>query len=232
MDRKSNNIRQLPEDERPYEKCERCGAAALSDAELLAVIIRSGTKEENVLDVAHALLNMNPGIPGLEGILRGKAEDFRKISGIGRVKAIQISAAVELARRFSRLVYRQGEIIDSPQKAAEYYMTHMAWLDHEELHIMMLDTRNRLIGEEMLTSGTVNRTLIDPRDIFIRALKDSAAGIIMVHNHPSGDPVPSQDDISATIRVRDAGRLIGIQLIDHIIIGGGVYRSLCSEGNL
>ena len=111
-------------------------------------------------------------------------------------------------------------------------MTGMAGLDHEELHIMMLDTRGGLIGEEMLTSGTVNRTLIDPRDIFIRALKDNAAGIIMVHNHPSGDPVPSRDDIDATIRVRDAGRLIGIALIDHIIIGGGTYTSLCSEGNL
>ena len=232
MDRNNKTIRQIPADERPYEKCERSGAAALSDAELLAVILRSGTRDDNVLDVARALLTMNPNTQGLEGIVRSSTEDFQKVSGIGPVKAIQISAAVELARRISRLAYRPGEIIDCPQKAADYYMTGMAGLDHEELHIMMLDTRGGLIGEEMLTSGTVNRTLIDPRDIFIRALKDNAAGIIMVHNHPSGDPVPSRDDIDATIRVRDAGRLIGIALIDHIIIGGGTYTSLCSEGNL
>ena len=223
-------MKDLPKEERPYERLEKYGAGALSDAELLAIIIRSGAQGRKAIDTAYALLNIDERYPGLEGLVRLRADSLKKISGIGRVKAIQIEAVCELAGGISRIPFSRGQILESPSKAASYYMTSMRGLTQEELHIMMLDTGGALIGEQRLTVGTVNASLIDPRDIFICALRGGAVSIILVHNHPSGSLTPSRQDIESTRRVCEAGKLLGIELFDHLIIGNMNYLSLREAG--
>ncbi len=231
-ERKHLTMKDLPETERPYEKCEKRGAESLSDAELLAIIIKSGTKGEKAMDVACELLNMDPVHPGLEGLLHLGKGDFRKLRGIGRVKSIQLMAVCELARRLTRTGFKKGYVFRTPQSIADYYMAYMSCLKQEEVHVMMLDTKQRMISECLLTKGTVNASLIVPREIFIHALQENAVGIVLVHNHPSGDDTPSREDLAATERVRAAGEIVGIRLVDHIIIGGGHYTSLCSNWHL
>jgi len=228
----SYTMKDLPESERPYEKCESCGAASLSDAELLAIILRTGAKGKKAIDTACELLNIDDRFPGLEGLARLDRASFTGVSGIGRVKALQLEAVCELARRISRIRYKEREVFDSASLVAEYYMTTMRDLRQEELHIMMLDTRNSLIREKCLTVGTVNASLIDPREIFITALENRAVSIILVHNHPSGNVSPSEQDLDSTKRVRESGRLIGIALLDHLIIGNMNYISLRESGYL
>lgn len=231
-ERKHLTMKDLPETERPYEKCEKRGAESLSDAELLAIIIKSGTKGEKAMDVACELLNMNPAHPGLEGLLYLGKSDFRQLRGIGRVKSIQLMAVCELARRLTRTEFKKGFVFRTPQAIADYYMAYMSCLKQEEVHVMMLDTKQRMISECLLTKGTVNASLIVPREIFIHALQENAVGIVLVHNHPSGDDTPSREDLAATERVRAAGEIVGIRLVDHIIIGRGHYTSLCSNWHL
>lgn len=228
-EKKYLTMKELPETERPYEKCERRGAESLSDAELLAIIIKSGTRGEKAMDVACELLNMNPAHPGLEGLLHLGDSDFRKLRGIGRVKSIQLMAVCELARRMTRIDFKAGYEFRTPQAIADYYMASMSRLKQEEVHVMMLDTKQRMISECLLTKGTVNASLIVPREIFIHALRENAVGIVLIHNHPSGDDTPSREDLAATERVRAAGEIVGIRLVDHIIIGGGHFTSLCSN---
>lgn len=220
-------MKELPVTERPYEKCEKNGAETLSDAELLAIVIKTGTSGEKVMDLAVQLLNLNPACQGLEGIMRLNMKDFQRIRGIGRVKSVQLAAVCELARRMTRIQFRESYIFDTPQSVADYYMAYMCHLKHEEVHVMMLDTKQHMICECLLTKGTVNASLIAPREIFVQALKADAVGIVLVHNHPSGDDTPSREDLAATEKVRCAGDLVGIRLIDHIIIGNGRFTSLC-----
>ncbi len=225
-------MKELPVTEQPYEKCEKNGAESLSDAELLAIIIKSGTKGEKAMDVAYALLNMNARYPGLEGLLRLQPGDLRGIKGIGRVKAIQLMAVCELAKRLTRTEFTTGFVFGSPGTIADYYMAYMRQLPQEELHVMMLDIKNRMISEKLLTKGTISASMIDAREIFIHALKENAVGIVLVHNHPSGDDTPSREDLAATKQVQAAGELIGIRLVDHIIIGNRHFTSLREKGHL
>lgn len=231
-ERRYLTMKELPESERPYEKCEKRGAEGLSDAELLAIIIKTGTKGEKAMDVACELLKLDPSHPGLEGLLHLESSDFRKLRGIGRVKSIQLMAVCELARRLTRIEFKEGYVFTTPRAIADYYMAYMSRLKHEEVHVMMLDTKQRMISECLLTKGTVNASLIAPREIFIQALRENAVGIVLIHNHPSGDDTPSREDLAATERVRAAGEIVGIRLIDHIIIGGGHFTSLCSNWHL
>ena len=222
-------MKELPVTERPYEKCEKNGAGMLSDAELLAIVIKTGTRGDKVMDLAVQLLNLNPSCQGLEGIMSLDIQDFQKIRGIGRVKAVQLAAVCELSRRMTRIRFRRDYVFETPQSIADYYMAYMCHLKHEEVHVMMLDARQHMISECLLTKGTVNASLIAPREIFIHALKANAVGIILVHNHPCGDDTPSREDLAATEKVRCAGDLIGIRLLDHIIIGSGHFTSLCGS---
>lgn len=228
-ERKRMTMKDLPVTEQPYEKCEKNGAESLSDAELLAIIIKSGARGEKAMDVAYALLAMDEAHPGLEGLLHLNGGDFRKLKGIGRVKSIQLMAVCELARRLTRTEFKEGYVFSTPKSIADYYMAYMSHLKQEELHVMMLDTKHRMISESLLTRGTVNASLIVPREIFIHALRENAVGIVLIHNHPSGDDTPSREDLAATERVRAAGEIVGIRLVDHIIIGNGRYTSLCGN---
>lgn len=216
----------LPGDaERPYERCTSYGPGVLTDAELIAVILRTGTAGRDAVDVANEVLARVPQGTNLAGLYRMKTEDFRGISGIGKVKAVQLSCIGELARRMSREQARMNMDVENPASVAEYYMERLRHSEQEHVICMMLDTRCHMIGDETITIGTCNGSLLSPREVFISALRQHAVNIILIHNHPSGDPEPSEADCIVTERVRKAGMVLDIRLHDHIIIGDRRYYS-------
>ncbi len=221
-------MKQIPERERPYEKCEREGAAALSDTELLAVLLRSGTKGENALTLSQRILSGSEGI-GILGLHQFRLNRLRKIRGIGRVKSIQLSCIAELAKRLSKASYSEGVSFDKPASIAEYYMEEMRHKRQEVMKLLMLNSKSRLVGETDISKGTVNASVVTPRELFIEALEKNAVFIILLHNHPSGEVTPSREDLLVTERIKKAGALIGIDLLDHIIIGNNRYLSFCEQ---
>ncbi|MCT4688920.1 RadC family protein [Vallitalea sp.] len=221
-------VKDLPLSERPYEKLEACGPGVLSDAELLAIIIRSGSKKERSIELAQRILGIKK--QGIRGIYELSLEDLQKVSGIGRVKSIQIKAIAELSKRISKNNAVTKLKISSPGTIASIFMEELRYLKQEHLKIVFLDTKNQIISDKFLTVGTVNASLINPREVFIEALKHNAVHVILLHNHPSGDPTPSREDILITKRIINAGDIIGIKLLDHIIIGDGNYISLKEQG--
>lgn len=208
----------------PYEKCLRYGAQALSDKELLAVIIRSGTKNRNCLDIADDLLKAS-GTYGILGIKHLGLNSLRKIEGIGEVKAIQLLCIAELSLRISRASRRDIVYFNDADAIASYCMDELRHLDTEQLRVLMLDSRCGLLHEMTLSMGTGNKTILSQRELFKEALEHNAQYVIILHNHPSGDPNPSKDDVEATTLIKDSGILLGIPLLDHIIIGDGRYYS-------
>lgn len=227
-------IRELPKSERPYEKCIHEGAGALSDGELLAVILRSGTKGSSSLSLANEILNtmQQSSYPGLLGILHSSLSDLMKIRGIGKVKAVQLKCIGELSKRIATSAARTQLCFDRPVSVAKYYMEQLRHEEQELMICMMLDSKNHLLGEQLLTRGTVNATLITPREVYMEALRYHAVCLILIHNHPSGDPHPSQCDAEVTERMFQAGELLGIRLLDHIIIGDQKYFSFQERGIL
>jgi len=221
-------VKEMPLTERPYEKLEKFGPSVLSDAELLAIIIRSGTKNARSIDLAQHVLSLNTR--GLAGIHQLSLKELQKVPGIGRVKAIQIKAIAELSTRISKNHALNKIQINSPGSIASIYMEEMRHLQQEHLKIVLLDTKNNIISDKTISIGTVNASLINPREVFIHALKNGAVNVILLHNHPSGDPTPSREDISVTKRMVEASNIIGIELLDHIIIGDGYYTSLKEKG--
>lgn len=220
----SNTIREIPGAERPYEKCVSRGAASLSDAELLAVLLRTGTRGENAVGLAEKILYQNGG-RGLLEIHHISMEKLMRIKGIGKVKAVQICCLSELAKRLARTDASKALDFASPGTIAEYYMEDLRHEKQEKLKLLMLNSKAKLVGESEMSKGTVNASLITPRELFIEALDREAVSIIILHNHPSGDPSPSRDDVLLTRRIREAGSIIGIELLDHIIIGNNCYIS-------
>lgn len=226
------NIKDVPVNERPYEKCFINGPEYLTDSELLAVILRTGTKGISAYDLSARLLKGADEKENLLSILHLSKEQLLKIKGIGKVKAVQIMCIGELAKRISSASARSGIRFKCPASIADYYMEQMRHLEQEQLVVMYFDTKCRLIKDKILTTGTVNQSLISSREIFVEALKCNAVNIVLIHNHPSGDCVPSRDDCSVTKKIKEAGKLIGINLIDHIIIGDRKYTSLKEAGIL
>ena len=221
----SYKMKEMSEDERPYEKCLRYGAAHLSDTELLAVLLRTGTKGLNSLELAQKILQAPSGEEGILNIHHLTLQKLKNIKGIGTVKAIQILCLSELAKRLAKKSAKEGLVFSLPSTIAEYYMEELRHQKQEQMKLLMLNTKTKLIGETDISKGTVNASLISPRELFIEALNVGAVSIILLHNHPSGDPTPSESDILLTKRVKDAGDLIGITLLDHIIIGNNCYIS-------
>lgn len=222
-------MKDLHKDDRPYEKCLQTGAASLSDAELLAVILRTGTKGMNSLELAKSLLHECENEEGILNIHRLTLEKLKTIKGIGKVKAIQILCLSELTKRLSKAKAKEGLIFSQPSTIAEYYMEEMRHQKQEIMKLLMLNTKSKLVGETNISKGTVNSAIISPRELFIEALAKEAVSIILLHNHPSGDPAPSNNDIMLTKRVKDAGALIGVELLDHIIIGNNCYVSFLEQ---
>lgn len=216
----------MVEQERPYEKCMRFGASNLTDIELLAVLLRTGTRGENSLGLAEKLLHPAFSQEGILNIHQWTLEQLMQVKGIGKVKAVQILCLSELAKRLSKANAQAGLNFTTPSSIAQYYMEDMRHGRRESMKLLLLDTKTRLIGETDISKGTINSAIISPRELFVEALKVNAVSIILLHNHPSGDPQPSEADIMITRRVFEAGILIGIELLDHIIIGNNCFISM------
>ncbi|MFL0195767.1 DNA repair protein RadC [Clostridium sp. WILCCON 0269] len=222
-------IMDLPVNERPRERLFRYGPEALSNSELLAVILGTGTKGENIVSLSNRIIKNNGG---LNGVFNSNLEDFTSVSGVGKAKAAKILAVVEMSKRFKS--YRDGDNykIRNPKDAAMLVMEEMRGLKQEYLKVVMLNTKNVVIEIKNVFMGSLNSSIIHPREIFYYAIKKNSASIIVCHNHPSGDPSPSDEDVNVTFRLKKCGEILGIQLVDHIIIGGGIFISLREKGIL
>ena len=209
-------IREMPEGERPRERLKERGAAALSDAELVAILLRTGMKGVSAVQMSHQLLRE---FRSLDELARTPLETIAKIKGVGETKAIQLKAAFELARRLSGSSQGKPRIVSSPEEAAAVVREDMRVLDREEFRVLLLNTKNALIKKCEVSRGSLNASIVEPREVFKDAIAASAASMILVHNHPSGDPTPSAEDISVTKRLVKAGDLLNISVLDHIILG-------------
>lgn len=216
-------MKELPSQDRPYEKCMQYGPGVLSDSELISVIIRTGTSGEKSTDLAGRILSAGPD--GLLNLIRMSLEDLMKIHGVGRVKAVQLKCAGELAKRIASCRRAADCVMGNPKDIAMFYMERMRHEEKENLILAMFDRKNMLLGDELISLGTSNASLITPQEVFKTALKNKAEYIVLLHNHPSGIPEPSGEDIRVTARIRECGELIGIPLMDHIIIGDNCYFS-------
>lgn len=217
--------------ELPYEKCLKYGPSALSDAELIAVILRTGTARYNCIEVAHNILELSHGM-GLLTLKHLSLKELQEIEGIGKVKAVMLTCVGELSSRISRATLPDRQQFVTAAAVADYYMEELRHQEREQFYLMQLNNKCRLIHESLLSIGTVSQTCVSVRDIFIEALRNKAVYIIMVHNHPSGDPTPSRDDLQCTEIIQNAGQLLGIPLIDHIIIGDNQYFSFKEQALL
>lgn len=225
-------VKELPKSERPYEKAEEYGVEQLSDAELLAVIIRTGSQKLRSVDLAYQILNHKPQYPGLLSLYYTTKEELMKIHGIGKVKAIELLAVAELAKRLTRKQRKQSLSFRSPEMIAQYYMEQLRHQKREKLMLILLDGKNKAIKEMVISEGTVNASMASAREIFIEALRYEAVYLILLHNHPSGDPTPSRQDETITKIIKEAGDLLGIPLLDHIILGDCCYVSLKEQKRL
>lgn len=220
------NIKQYPDSEKPYEKLELYGEKMLSNAELLAIIIKTGTKDETSISLANKVLSLIGEENNISGLSTISIEKLKKLKGIGRVKAIQIKAVVELAKRLSRPINISKMQIKSAKDVADILMQEMQFEKREIAKLLILNVKNIVLKIIDISLGGTNFVSIEPKTILYEALQVQAARIILVHNHPSGDIRPSNDDINVTKRLYEASKLVGIELLDHIIIGNGIYDSI------
>ena len=234
MKKSRSRIRGVPVNGQPYEKCLQSGPEVLSDTELLAVILRTGIPGMNTLEVASQVLSATEqtSYPGLHGLMHLSMKELTALEGIGEVKAIQLKCIGELSKRIARESARAVLSFHDAQSIAMYYMEQLRHEEREHLIVMMLDSRNHLMSESRMSSGSVSAAVVSPREIFLEALRMQAVSIILVHNHPSGDPSPSSCDIDLTMKTQDAGEMVGVKLVDHIIIGDQKYYSFREEGLL
>lgn len=228
----SSRIQELPKEERPYEKCLRYGPEKLSDSELLAVILRSGTHGSSSVQLADQILHLSKQQQGLLNIYHLSMEELMQIRGIGQVKAVQIKCIGELSKRIATRETEKLLDFHNPDTIASYYMERMRHEEQEQMICMMLNTKNQFLGDEVISRGTVNSSLVSPRDLILSAFRHRAVYMILVHNHPSGNPTPSKEDLLFTRRVWEAAQLVDIPLLDHIVIGDQQYFSFRKEGLL
>jgi DNA repair protein RadC len=220
-------IKDLPVEERPREKMVARGSEHLSNAELIAILIQSGNRNESALELAQKVLELlNQGIFELGGMT---VQELCKIKGIGTSKAVQILAGAELAKRINMDHFLVKERILSPEDVYSYIGQDLKHMKKEIFRVVFLDTKNRIIDYEDISVGSLNASIVHPREVFNRAVKKSAAGVILIHNHPSGNPAPSGEDIAITKRLVQSGELLGINVLDHVIIGMGKFCSMREE---
>lgn len=242
----SPRIKDLPESERPRERLHKYGPESLKDSELLAIILKSGFQGTTAVQLGEQILTALDG--DLKRMADYKSKQFEKIKGVGEAKAAQIVAALELGKRLARF-HAERDKITSPSDVADLMMSKMRYLQKEIVCVLCLDTKGgvttkgvagdldddltwgkKLLSETTVFEGTLNASVFHPREIFRFAIEESANSIVLVHNHPSGDPQPSQEDIRATKQLIEAGNQIGIKVLDHIVIGDGIFVSLKEEG--
>lgn len=220
-------IHELPSNDRPRERLSQHGASALSDAELLAIILRVGAGGENVLRMAERLLAR---FGGLGGMARASMSEMQREHGIGQAKAAQIKAAFELGRRVLAESPEQRPQIVTPEDAANLLMGQMAHLQREEMRVLLLDTRHRVVHAQTVYQGSLNASVLRVSELFQEAITRNCPALVVAHNHPSGDPTPSPEDIEVTRQLVAAGQLLDIEVIDHLIIGQGRFVSLKRQG--
>ena len=194
------------------------------------MILRTGSRQANALSTAYRILDAHPIHKGIVGLNYLTTEELEDISGVGKVKAIQMKCLAEISKRMAKASLKPFISFESPQSIADYFMENTRYLEKEYVYILMFDSKHKLLKDVRLSEGTVNSSLLSPREVFTTALKFDAVYIVLVHNHPSGDPSPSRQDIEITDRVNSAGRMIGIELSDHIILGNNCYVSLAERG--
>lgn len=222
-------MKDMPVDQRPRERLIREGARTLSEAELLAIILRTGHADKSAVELATDVLSF---FSGLKSLVQANVEELSKIKGIGPAKAAQMKAALEIGSRLASATDGTRPAIKGPEDAAQMVMEEMRHLDREHFCALLLNTKHQVVARETISVGTLNSSLVHPRELFKAAIKRSAAALILVHNHPSGDPTPSREDREITDRLKEAGTIIGIDVLDHIIIGDKNFISLKAMGML
>ncbi len=227
MDNNSISIKDMPLEERPREKLLARGPEALSNAELLAILLRVGNKNESAVQLATRVISQGGGLNKLPDL---SIEDLQENKGIGPDKAVMIKAALELGSRLATAPREVQGSITNPRQAALLFMEELRYKKKEYFKILLLNTKNQLISREEISVGSLSASIVHPREIFNIPLRKSASSVILFHNHPSGDPSPSQEDLEVTRRLVDAGNILGIKVRDHIIIGDGSFYSFREKG--
>jgi DNA repair protein RadC len=222
-------LKDLPEELLPRERLCQLGPEALSNSEILAILLRTGIKGENVLTLSERII---AGAGGLSGLGKLTVHELAQIHGLGKAKSAEIKAALELGRRSVSLDPMSRPIVNSPQDVAHIVMEEMRYLDREHFRVISLSTKNHVLGISSISIGSLNSSLVHPRECFKEAIRRNSNAIILLHNHPSGDPTPSKEDIDVTRRLMDGGKILGIEVLDHVIIGDNRYISLKERGIL
>ena len=210
-------IADLPGHERPRERLIRQGSEALSDAELLAILLRTGRRGVSVLDLARHVLSQFDG--SLNRLAAASVSELRRVRGIGPAKAVEIHAAFALARRLAASAEQGLRCLNDPASVNDLFRERFRSASQEEFYVVLLDAKNQLLGTELITLGLVDRTQIHPREVFRTAIRENCSRVLLVHNHPSGDPTPSAQDIAANRQLVEAGKIVGIEVLDHVVIG-------------
>lgn len=228
----SGGIKEWPADERPREKMQKNGPSGLSDAELLALVIRSGDPgtKQSAIDLGRELISHFSG--NLRELAVADLSEICAIKGMGLAKATSVKAAFSLASRFQARKLERFDRFTSPQQVFDYFHHEFRDSRKEYFLILLLDGKNRIIRRVQISEGSLNQSIVHPREVYLPAVKESAAAIILVHNHPTGDPAPSSEDIAITRRLKEAGEIMGIRVLDHIIVGDGEYVSFVERGLL
>lgn len=220
-------IKDLASRERPRERLQRLGAQALADAELIAILLRTGIRGRSAVELGRSLLQALGGLTGLHSASFG---ELRAVPGVGPAKAAQIKAAIEVGRRLAVAEAGESPTIRSPQDAADLIQYEMGALEQEHFRVLLLDTRNRVLRQRDIYRGSLNASMIRIGEVFRDAVRENAAAIIVAHNHPSGDPSPSPEDVAVTRAIAEAGRMLDIELLDHLVIGRSSFVSLKAKG--
>ena len=224
-----NLIKDIIKEERPRETLLKKGESYLSDSELLAILINNGTRDKSAITLAREIIETSDGIRNLSNIT---VVELSKIKGIGLAKACRIISALELGRRVSVASEMQKFKISSPQDIGNVYMEELRYKKKEIFRVVLLNTKNVIIGSKDISEGSLNASIVHPREVFLEAIKKSANKMILMHNHPSGDPTPSSEDINITKRLISAGQIVGIEILDHVIIGDGSFYSFKENGQI
>lgn len=220
-------LREIPDEDKPRERMQQFGAQALNNAELLAILLRTGTVAESAVRLGERVLAQAGGFRQMVDLT---LEQLTEIRGIGVAKALQVQAGIEIGRRLSRMKQESRVTVRAPKDAADYVMEELRYLNKEHFVVLFLNTKNHIIGQETLSIGSLNASIVHPREVFRSAIARSSASIICVHNHPSGDPTPSPEDIDVTRRLVEAGLIVGIDVLDHIVVADISYVSLKEQG--